>query len=350
MTRLATRFALFGALLMGFTVMAQAQTTYWLGERDGDSLRFETAVPADAAAIIMNMAPKGGSRYRTFTHTLGGKAVRFHSNEIAWETPKLAEGSFTWATDSGMGDDWKSVNTKSPQWPDYMEALKKLGVDVNGWSSAKVVIAEGTGAVAPAFSLNRDGTTGKPSAAQIADWRLTDMTAKDSLTADELTEARDYFLAIANAGRANTNYRKEAKCKTALNLPANLKPLVLNDKLNKAAQIQAEECAKVKEATHDHGDADLADMGKRLKSVGFNEVAYEAAGGGPLQDCPTTWMKSETHYRPWWNLDEQVVTQVGFGAARADNGTWYYVAVLAPEEKADGQNAGDNGGEAVPAE
>lgn len=349
--RFKTKFALLGALLVGFTSMAQAQTSYWLGERDGDVLRFETAVPADAAAIVMNKSPKGGSRYRTFTHTLNGKAVRFHSNEIGWETPKLGEGSFTWVTNNGMGDDWGNVNTNSAHWPGFMEAMKVLGSGADGWSSAKVVIAESTGKDAPSFTVNRDGTVGKPSALQIAEWRLADMTPKDALSADELDEARGYFLDIANAARANTNYRKQAKCKTALNLPANLKPLVLSDKLNKAAQIQAEECAKVKQATHDHTDPAMEDMGKRLKSVDFNAVAYEAAGGGPLQDCPTMWMTSETHYRPWWNLDQQFVTQVGFGAAKADNGPWYYIAVLAPDEdaKAEGdEGKGDEG--AMPAE
>lgn len=321
-------------LLLSFAVVAEAQTTYWLGTRDGDELRFETQVPPDAAAIIMNKSKAPGKgddttpRYRTFTYTIDGKAARFHSNEIGWETPKLVEGSFTWAVASGMGADWKEVNTKDPLWNDFAEALKTLATGSDGWSSAKVVMAESNGKAAPTVHLNRDGSTGKPSAGSLAEWRLADMNSKASLTPEELDEVRDYLLAVANAGRANTNYRRAAGSKTALDLPAGLKPLALSDTLNKAAQNQAEYCARMKEATHDQDDPKYASLDARLKLFGFDRAGAEAAGGGSLQDYPTGWMKSETHYRPWWNLDGQVVTEVGFGVAKGADGNWYIVAVL----------------------
>jgi uncharacterized protein YkwD len=315
MRKLKFKLGLMALLLMSLAPVAGAQTTYWLGTRDGDALRFETQVPADAAAVIMHKdkAPNGGEdttpRYRTFTHTIDGKAVRFYANEIGWETPKLNEGSLTWVANA--------------------EALKSLATNAGGWSSAKVVIAESTGKAAPSFRVNRNGSIGKPPAATVAEWRLEDMSSKAALPPDELDAVRGYMLDIANGGRANPNYRRQAGCKTALDVPSGLKPLVLSDPLNKAAQIQADYCAKVKEATHDHGEPNLADLGLRLKSVGYDKVGYEAAGSsGSLADYPTEWMKSETHYRPWWNLDGQVVTEVGYGVAKADDGNWYLVAVL----------------------
>ena len=324
-------------LVLGFTGEAEAQkakTTYWLGTRDGDELRFETQIPADAAAVIMNsnQAPGKGDdttpRYRTFTYKINGKAVRFHSNEIGWETPKLGEGNLTWVVEAGLGADWKECNTKDPLWNNFAEALKSLATNSEGWSSAKVVIAESTGTNPPSARLNRDGSTGKPTADKEALWRLEDITPKSSLTPDELDEVRNYLLAIANGGRANPNYRREAGSKTALDLPTGLKPLTLSDILNKAAQNQAEYCARVKEATHDQDNPKYADLGARLKVFGFDRAGAEAAGAGPLQDYPTGWMKSETHYRPWWNLDGQVVTEVGFGVAKGNDGNWYLVAVL----------------------
>lgn len=329
------RFKLIMTLLMlSLAAAASAQTTYWLGTRDGDELRFETQVPADAAAIIMNKgtAPGKGDdtapRYRTFTYTIDGKEVRFHANEIGWETPKLGEGNFTWVVSSGMGADWKDANTKDPLWNDFVEGLKSLATDSEGWSSAKVVMAESSGKSAPTARLNRDGSNGKPSAGTLAEWRLADMNSKASLTPEELDEVRDYLLTVANAGRANPNYRRAAGSKAALNLPSGLKPLELSDTLNKAAQNQAEYCARVKEATHDQSDPKYATLDARLKLFGFDKVGAEAAGAGSLQDYPTGWMKSETHYRPWWNLEGQVVTEIGFGVAKGNDGNWYLVAVL----------------------
>ena len=37
-------------------------------------------------------------------------------------------------------------------------------------------------------------------------------------------------------------------------------------------------------------------------------------------------MKSETHFRPWFNVND-LHREVGYGAAQAANGMWYYAAV-----------------------
>jgi uncharacterized protein YkwD len=160
--------------------------------------------------------------------------------------------------------------------------------------------------------------------------KLTELNPKSGLSADELTDAREAMLEVANAARANPNYRREMGSKTALALPSGLTPLQLHDKLNDAAQNQAEYCAKVKQSTHDQADPKYATLGKRMDLfAGPTEDSAEAAGGGSLQDWPTGWMKSETHYRPWWNLDNQVMTHVGFGIAKSSDGNWYVVAVFA---------------------
>lgn len=327
-------------LLSAFwSVNAQA-TTYWLGTRDGYELRFNVKVPADAAAIILHKdkAPGRGDdttpRYRTFTHTIDGKTLRFHANELGWEN--LQNGSLTWAVEAGSGAEWRNVNTKDPLWNDFAKALTSLAtVDSDGWSSAKVVMAESMENDAPTARLNLDGSVGKPSEGQMAIQKLTEMNSKTSLFPDELNEVRGYMLAIANAGRANPNYRREAGSKVDLDLRSGLTPLVLKDILNDAAQNQAEYCAQAQKVTHEQDNAQFrkdpryATFGTRAQAFGIKNPA-EAAGAGSLQDYPTGWMKSDTHYRPWWDL-QGVTTGVGFGVAKGSDGMWYSVAVFTVE-------------------
>ena len=98
MKKLQYKFLSITVLMFGLAAIASAQTTYWLGSRDGYELKFDVQVPADAAAVIMYSKPalnRGADttpRYRTFTQNVGGKAVTFHANEISWETPKLKSG------------------------------------------------------------------------------------------------------------------------------------------------------------------------------------------------------------------------------------------------------------------
>jgi uncharacterized protein YkwD len=178
--------------------------------------------------------------------------------------------------------------------------------------------------------------------------KLAEMNPKSGLSADEMAEAREAMLEVANAARANPNYRREKGSKTALALPSGLTPLQLHDKLNDAAQNQAEYCAKVKQSTHDQDDPKYATFGKRMDLfVGPTQGSAEAAGGGSLQDYPTAWMKSETHYRPWWNLDGEVMTHIGYGIAKSGDGNWYVVAVFANFTEGGG---GAGGGEPIKTE
>ncbi|MCC7494639.1 MAG: CAP domain-containing protein [Fimbriimonadaceae bacterium] len=321
-------------LLLRAVAAAPEAPSFWLGSPTGDELSFSIAVPADAAAIIRHQKPAPGRgddtnpRYSVSTATIAGRAVKLHVNELGWETPKLGQGALTWVVNAGIGADWRVCRTSDPLWSKFAAGLAAVASSVEGWSMAKVVMAEVPGKAAPTFRVNRDGTVGTPAPEKVAEWRLRELSGKDALTAEELEAARRHMLTIANAARADRNYRRAAGCQAALDLPANLPPLTLSAKLNRAAQIQAQHCAAVKEATHDHPDPELADVGQRLKSVGVEKTCYEAAGSGPLSDSPAVWMRSETHYRPWWNLDDEVVTEIGFGLARADDGSWYFIAVF----------------------
>lgn len=159
---------------------------------------------------------------------------------------------------------------------------------------------------------------------------LSKMSEKVTLTAAEIKKVRETMLAINNEARLNPNYRKAQGCKTALQLPADLKPLVLNEDLNKLAQEQADYQASIRKVTHDNRN--YRDFGARVDKYLKNHPKPEAcAGAVSLADYPIGWMKSETHYRPTWNLDTYngksiPVNTVGYGVAR--NGEfWYFTAI-----------------------
>lgn len=172
--------------------------------------------------------------------------------------------------------------------------------------------------------------------------RLNELGKKEHFGEAELKEARELMLLIINEGRANPNYRKEKGCKTALNLPSNLEPLRLSDANNNFAQTQANYMARIKTVTHantDFGDDLNNNQMSRARCTAFNLYGSEACSGPSgdnLGEEPGGWMKSETHYRPTWNLDGTDESKagypnngykynsVGFGMARND-GRWYVV-------------------------
>lgn len=156
---------------------------------------------------------------------------------------------------------------------------------------------------------------------------LTSISAKTTLNEPEKAKIRQTMLAIMNEARANPNYRKQSGSTTALNLPSNLKPLMLDDRLNRLAQIQADYQASIKSTTHDNRIA--GSMETRTKTVFGKDMAMlEACGSSTnMADYPIGWMKSETHYRPTWNLDPGLKpTAVGFGFAKGSDGQWYHTA------------------------
>jgi uncharacterized protein YkwD len=312
-----------------------AQATYWMGSKVGNELKFDVQIPADVAAMIMNtkQAQDRGAdtkpRYKKITHTINGVNMVFHSNEIAWGDDGLSKGELTWVVEAGFGAEWKNCDTTDPLYKGFAQAFKALSTELmTDWFGTRVYMVQGAKPAAN-LRLNYDGSYGALSPVAKAFKTLETLSAKSTFIDNERASIMTAFFTIANDARANPNYRKENNCKLFRELPAGLKPLRHDIALSRAAQNQAEYCAQVKEATHEQSDPDFADMGKRLAHFGVkNALAYEAAGGGSLADCPKIWMTSETHFRPWWNLDGEVVTAAGFGYAKADDGTWYFVAVL----------------------
>jgi hypothetical protein len=163
---------------------------------------------------------------------------------------------------------------------------------------------------------------------------LTAMSAKTSLTEPERAKIRETMLNLMNEARKNPEYRKKQGSKTALTLPSSLTPFVLDDRLNYLAQQQSDYQANLRRVTHANRNfrkeatepVDYHGISARFAQV--PQSGPEACGGSSkLQEFPIGWMKSETHYRPTWNLDGDKSTAVGFGMAKGSDGFWYATAV-----------------------
>lgn len=175
----------------------------------------------------------------------------------------------------------------------------------------------------------------------------------------ELNAIRVDMLKIANLGRQNPKYRvnnKEANDLSGESVvtqngeekifknsvtPPYFNDLVLNDALNKAAQFQAEWQAKIQDVTHqgpkEFNGKPTTHAWQRTIAFDFDNDKYqlEGEGGAAAQSVdvfPENWMKSETHYRPWFNIGHDV-RQIGLGLAKGANGIWYATVIAAEGER-----------------
>jgi len=129
--------------------------------------------------------------------------------------------------------------------------------------------------------------------------------------------------------------------------------LVLNAKLNEAAQFHAEYQATTAQAGH-YGPQEYLGNSPKVKAIfvkkaatmyaikdRVNHFGYEAgidmegAGGSQFHApdwAPEWWITSDTHFRPWFNAGN-AVTEIGFGVARDKsvkdpNGGWYFCVLM----------------------
>lgn len=332
------------AIMLSLAAPAEAQkTSYWRGFRYPTVVQFNSSLPDDVALAAKSYTQAAG--YMTRVETRNGKRYVLYYTTFAWDGNGVSKGTLSWVTARGAGADWRTFNISDPKWATFAQNLVSASKPYGrgNWRQAGFYFIESPDSAPPPFSINPDGTSGPPTPVQLATFRLEErdrvldrapLSGKD-IGELRLKAIRGDFLTIANAGRANPNYRRQNGNREAVNLPANLKPMRLNEKLNQAAQIQADYCAQMNQLTHDQPRNRLRmKVPDRLKEVGYNGQAWEAGGAGaPLAEYPTDWMKSETHYRPWWSLDAPNEDDVGFGAAKSATGIWYVVALAGAGDK-----------------
>ncbi|MCA9837084.1 MAG: hypothetical protein KC422_09215 [Trueperaceae bacterium] len=354
-------------MLTATLAFAQSQPqSYWLGRVDGTDYVFDTPIPfdfgqaifaADANRFVVDKAPLDypaqtidGTNYQFVKARVAYDPTMFDRGQVSiLEKSGLAGGQGSWidrhkdesegqlfatqmeaqATPFGQGA-WKQVDLLILVSPDASQ------------SSVRVPIPEITLAKMQMIDLGQSTTAGQY-------FPTVQIPAN-------LDAFRAQMLAYGNAGRRDPDFRKNNGPKTAIDLssdtvstlsgnekvfkqnptPPYFTDHVLNNELNQAAQLQAEYIASIDHLGHDGPTSyldpktgtsvNLFDLSQRVAFVGGPANIVEAAGLGGLGDYPHSWMAGDTHFRPWFNVDG-CYAEIGYGAAMAANGSWYFVAV-----------------------
>jgi hypothetical protein len=159
---------------------------------------------------------------------------------------------------------------------------------------------------------------------------LKSLDGQSSLNSSQLTSARQWLLQIANFVRVNmqpTDYLPQLPAGVRKPLPLSLRPLQLHNRLNAAAQNQADFNADyfrknppnapaqfpTSWPADPHNQPNLS-AASRMVTFGVPNVSnYECAGWSTgLEAFPKQWMTGD-HYKPWFNLQGQSVSHIGFG-------------------------------------
>lgn len=136
------------------------------------------------------------------------------------------------------------------------------------------------------------------------------------------------------SGRAPTTIRRGAGARDSIvalinqqRQDAGLRPLVPNERLMRAAQLQASECAREGKLAHTLPDARYPTLVSRLKAVGYaygvagENLAWQYSAAGSVG----SWMHSPPHRH---NILEDEFVETGVGIARGTDGHFYYAQVF----------------------
>lgn len=314
---------------------------------------------------LLQTTERGGGR--PVTKTINGKAYTFIPQFFSWDTTgsrPAQKGQIRldsknnrelgdWQINDRLKTDQALINVLD-------SAATPSGLDSH-WRYADLLALRWDGAGAPGLQYSEP----VPELTQIMNKQISfnDLPMKPgryfpkTQVPADLSSFYALMLAYGNAGRRDPDFRKKrTEPKTAIDLsgatvntldgpqkvfkqnpaPPYFTPQVLNEKLNAAAQFQAEYIASINRITHD-GPRDYRDpaSGKivdmshawlRAEFFGAGREVVEAAGLGGPGDYPEGWLHSDTHFRPWFNVDG-CYPEIGFGAAMIKRGTWALVAV-----------------------
>ena len=173
---------------------------------------------------------------------------------------------------------------------------------------------------------------------------------------------RENLLKMSNLARQDPDYRKKHGEKIAIDLsgdktaegeiiykssqtPPYFVDLVINDKLNQAAQLQAEYLASSNnKGGTGKGDPhigpgpndpyqghSLEGLGDRLQYFGYSSPGGQGEGitswySGEEHQGMEPFMQHDTHFRPFFNVGTDT-REIGFGVAQDKNGLWSVVFV-----------------------
>lgn len=340
---------------------AQSELRHYLGRPTATEYVFDTELPADFA----DMLTASGQKYSAFqsfpklaSQVINGSNQMIVSTEIGWDSDRADQGTLAFARGGGVdGGSWFTMDASSPQWPAVLAQLKAQATAKGSWRFVTVQV------LATADSNQPPMRSPIPETIQI-------QKTMDGLTTQtqgglfyptvqipaNLDGLRAQMLAYGNVARRDPDFRRNHGSKTATDLggdsvntlggpnkvfkqsrtPPYFTDSTLDATLSQAAQFQAEYNASIDRMGHDGPTAytdrrtgksgSMRGLGDRADFFGAPRGIVEAAGGGQARDNPHGWMASDTHFRPWFNVDG-VYPTLGYGAARSSSGNWHFVAV-----------------------
>jgi hypothetical protein len=117
---------------------------YWLPRKEGSKTVYDVKVPKDFAEMLKTSKKNAYEiKYHREEKNIKGKTWIFHSTAISWDNK--IDGMLTWeGTDGGVGGEWETVNTTSPEWNNCYEKGISPNVRVyNGsWKIASLTMVE----------------------------------------------------------------------------------------------------------------------------------------------------------------------------------------------------------------
>lgn len=364
--------------------------TYWLARMDGTDYVYDIPVPAVFVPVLTAAGSKN-TAFKSFpklsSKEIDGQTYNFVTTEFGWDLDtsgkhKFDQGRFAYARDGVVQDVkwWTSVDGTSPEWKAFASEVKAQATEKGNWRYVDLTALISTETTTPTLRVPIPETT-------LATMKMSELAKQTSAgtyypdvkVPSDLAAYQQAMLDYGNAGRRDPNFRKDHGAKYATDLTQdtvatkgsveNGKPKekvfrlsdtppyfpdhVMNDTLNKMAQFQAEYSAAIDDLGHDGppwgnrltaaqrkfqyidpatGKAvNMYQMGDRSKYFGAPANVVEAGSANGPGGAPGDWMSGETHFRPWFNV-YAAYPEIGYGAAQAKSGNWYFFAVAIADD------------------
>jgi hypothetical protein len=361
-------FAGFMATMAPATAQADGNaeaSPYRMARVDGTEYVFDVPMTADFAAMV-TCAPEKYARFRDLcaesSEEIGGAAHTVIRSQVTWDKDLIDNGQVAFARDGMLRDMswWMKLDQKDAGWPELAKALRKDATKSGTWSHMDILVVTSPPAGEP---LRLPVPAG-----ELAVRRMVELSGETKAgtyypnvkVPKDLDGFRAQMLAFSNAGRRDPDFRKNHRTATVTDLSLNevitkggakekvfrendTPPYFSDQKsdpaLDKMAQFQAEyNASREAPATPDlhNGPARFTFEGRTASMLGLGErsaffgapsnVVEGAAGPTGVGSLPLGWMTTDTHFRPFFNVDGSYPI-VGYGAAQSAKGNWYYIFV-----------------------
>lgn len=343
------------------TAQAESEIKHFLGRTTGTEYIFDTPLPKDLAEMLTAT----GQKYSAFKNlprvtgeSVDGRNQVFISTDIGWDGDRIDQGTIAFLSKNGIESGaWFTMESAGPEWKELASRIKSQAIVDGNWRSATLQVLATMDDIQP--PLRRpipELIQLKAKMATFDNQTRAGMFYPSVQIPANLDVLRTQMLAYGNVGRKDPDFRKKHGAKTATDLsgdtvrtlggiekvfkqnrtPPWFADSALDDKLNQAAQFQAEYQAYVDQMGHDGPGSftdprtgrsgNMRDLGARADFFEIPRNIVEAAGGGNASNFPHEWMASDTHFRPWFNV-YAVYPTLGYGAAKSAGGKWYFAAV-----------------------